>query len=177
MFSLASTFFRDTLFGFLTALSSVLGSFILNIIAARVLGVSEMGSYTLAVWVVTTTVVIVGIGLPFSMARFLPVIYDSIGPDAALQSARYFLSRSLAVNLLPLAGAAGYIYYTGYLHLDDWAVADLQSLTSPIPSVFDCFFLFAAKRWPISAGAICAAFTACIRRPRSIRFRCLCKLR
>lgn len=65
-------FFRNSLFGMVAGVLSAVGSLCATIIVARLLSVGGAGAYALGVWVAAMVLTVADLGVPVTIARFLP---------------------------------------------------------------------------------------------------------
>src|SRR5262249_46833902 len=63
---------HNTLYGAIASLSTVLGGFVSNVLAARMLGVEAAGIVAFATWAITVGAMLGDLGAPGALARYLP---------------------------------------------------------------------------------------------------------
>lgn len=78
-----SRFARNSTFSALAGVSASAGSFLSTIIVARMLGVQLAGDVAFALWIATTLATVSNLGLPATMARYLPELESSGKPIEA----------------------------------------------------------------------------------------------
>jgi O-antigen/teichoic acid export membrane protein len=129
---MSGRFLKNTLYGSLTALSTTLGGFVVNVIVARLLGVSETGSYTFAIWIVAISSTLTGAGLPFTLTRYLPEIADRLGATSPLELARFLLTPSLMLNAVPTLLAGSYAIWLALNPISDAATVKSAGIEDPV---------------------------------------------
>ena len=99
-------FARNTLFATIAGASTAIGSLIGSIIVARLLGPSGAGAVALALWIAATAVTLGDLGLPLTVARFLPDL-GARGREADGEAlGRVFFFPVLVTTLVGVAAAA-----------------------------------------------------------------------
>ena len=127
---MSKKFLRNTMFGLITAICMTVGGFVTNLIVARFLGVSLTGTYTFAIWIVSTVTAVTGAGLPFTMARYLPEALEQSTHTQALDLATLILKPSTAFNLIPLFSSV--IYAAWLWHLPGGTALVSSPLRDPV---------------------------------------------
>ena len=93
-------FARNTLNSTLAGASTALGAFLSVVVVARLLGPDGAGSVALAIWLIGTLVTICDLGLPMTVARFLPDLNARAQKDEATRFAPAFFLPLLATTAL-----------------------------------------------------------------------------
>ncbi|MFO1115613.1 MAG: oligosaccharide flippase family protein [Beijerinckiaceae bacterium] len=96
-------FARNTLNSTLAGASTALGAFLSVVVVARLLGPDGAGSVALAIWLIGTLVTICDLGLPMTVARFLPDLNARAQKDEATRFAPAFFLPLLATTALGVA--------------------------------------------------------------------------
>lgn len=94
-----SRFARNSTFSALAGVSASLGNFICTIIVARVLGVELAGDVAFAIWIATTIATVGNLGVPPTLARYLPDLETS-GSLADAQALAWWLAKLYLVAYL-----------------------------------------------------------------------------
>jgi O-antigen/teichoic acid export membrane protein len=116
---------HNTLYGAIASLSIVLGGFLSNVLAARLLGVEAAGIIAFATWAITVGAMVGDLGAPGALARYLPDLCSRGLNDSANGLVRW-LSR---VNL---AGAT--VICLGFLAFAFWTTrgaAGIENVNAP----------------------------------------------
>jgi O-antigen/teichoic acid export membrane protein len=99
-----SRFVRNSLFGTLAGISTTLGNFLSSLVVSRVLGVDQAGSVAFAIWVVWLGTTVINVGVPFTLARYLPEVIARDGMAEGRRLAALLLRPFAAVASLPAVG-------------------------------------------------------------------------
>ena len=97
-------FARNTLHSSLAGASTALGSLLSVVVVARMLGPVGAGNVALGIWIVGTLVTVCDLGLPITIARFIPDLEARALDDEAGNFARAFFPAILLTTAL--GGAA-----------------------------------------------------------------------
>ena len=96
-------FARNTLHSSIAGASTALGSLLSVVVVARMLGPGGAGNVALGIWIVGTLVTFCDLGLPITIARFIPDLEARAQHDEAGNVARAFYP---AIILTTVAGTA-----------------------------------------------------------------------
>lgn len=99
-------FARNTLHSSIAGAATALGSLLSVVVVARMLGTDGAGNVALGIWIVGTLVTVCDLGLPITIARFMPDLEARAQQDEADNFARSFFPAVLATTAL---GAAGFL--------------------------------------------------------------------
>ncbi len=97
-------FARNTLNSTLAGASTALGAFLSVVVVARMLGPGGAGNVALGIWLIGTLVTACDLGLPMTVARFLPDLNARAQKDEAARFAPAFFLPLLATTALGAAG-------------------------------------------------------------------------
>ena len=97
-------FARNTLHSTIAGASTAVGAFLSVVLVARMLGPGGAGNVALSIWLVGTLVTICDLGLPLTVARFIPDLSAHERTDDVAQFAPSFFPALLATTA---TGAAG----------------------------------------------------------------------
>ncbi|WP_131195617.1 lipopolysaccharide biosynthesis protein [Lichenihabitans psoromatis] len=124
---MSSRFVRNSLFGTIAGVSTTLGSFASSLIVARLLGVEATGAVAYVVWVVGVATTLTSLGLPFTLARYLPEMLGRGETQQAMRLAAYLFRPFLLASALPAIGFASYAGWLIVQHSDALAQFDPQT--------------------------------------------------
>jgi O-antigen/teichoic acid export membrane protein len=104
----STQFARNSIFGTIAGVSSALASFLASVIVAHLLGVEQTGAFTYALWIVTLTTTIAQLGVPLSLARYLPELMAAGEQEQGRRLAAFLIRPLVLASLVLLAGFAAY---------------------------------------------------------------------
>ena len=130
---MASTFVRNSVVNALAGVFTTLGGFLSSVIVARLLGVQGTGVVAYATWAVTVAVMVADVGVPGSLARFLPELRSHAGAAAGGGLIRALL-RPFLVSTLAIALA--FLTYALWLlwadRMASWTIDSSAYASSPL---------------------------------------------
>lgn len=100
---MSARFAHNSAFGIVAGLATTFGSFVSTVIITRLLGPEEFGAVAFVVWLVTIITVVADLGIPATLARFLPELFGRGEADEAARLSGY-LFRPFAIATLILLG-------------------------------------------------------------------------
>jgi O-antigen/teichoic acid export membrane protein len=130
----ARRFVRNSSFGSIAGVLTVLTSFLSSVVVAHVLGVAGTGMVAFGLWIASLAVTVADLGIQASLMRYLP---ELVAQDEEAQAKRLtaFLLRLIAVtSLLALLGFVGWgawlghLGFTSYLEPADWIVIGIVTI-------------------------------------------------
>lgn len=99
-------FARNTLHSSIAGAATALGSLLSVVVVARMLGPGGAGNVALGIWIVGTLVTVADLGLPITIARFVPELEARALHDDAGNIVRAFLPAILATTAVGVAALA-----------------------------------------------------------------------
>ncbi len=121
-------FARNTLHSSIAGAASALGSLLSVVVVARMLGTDGAGHVALGIWIVGTLVTFCDLGLPITVARFVPDLEARAQHDQAGNFARAFFPAVLATTALGAAGLLAIWQFAPAIEARIPALARTQSL-------------------------------------------------
>jgi O-antigen/teichoic acid export membrane protein len=123
---------RNSILGSLSGLCPLIASFVSGVIVARTLGVDAVGTIAFSIWMVLTAVTIADLGIPISLARFLPelLVKHQQSEAAALVAGLFrifliatFVAATLLTTLTPwVTSSSGITTTTAWMLTVAWFV-------------------------------------------------------
>lgn len=122
-------FARNTLHSSIAGAASALGSLLSVVVVARMLGPGGAGNVALGIWIVGTLVTFCDLGLPITVARFVPDLEARALHGEAGNFARAFLPVILGTTLVGTAALASLWQFAPFLeaHISALPFDDLAS--------------------------------------------------
>jgi len=99
----------NTLHSALAGLSIVLGGFVSNVLVARLLGVEASGIVAFATWAIAVGVMLGDLGVPGTLARYLPDLEARGMRDEAVGLVHWLFCFNLAAAVIMLCAYVGYV--------------------------------------------------------------------
>ena len=123
---------RNSILGSLSGLCPLIASFVSGVIVARTLGVDAVGTIAFSIWMVLTAVTIADLGIPISLARFLPelLVKHQQSEAAALVAGLFrifliatFVAATLLTTLTPwVTSSSGITTTTAWMLTVAWFI-------------------------------------------------------
>ncbi|HEU5020203.1 MAG TPA: lipopolysaccharide biosynthesis protein [Pseudolabrys sp.] len=126
---MSATFARDSVLNAVAGACTTLGGFLSSIMVARLLGVEGTGVFAFSVWLVTMAVMLSDVGVPGSLARYLPELHARREDEAAKGLTGFLLRRFLIALFFVFLGFFGYaawLYVAGNWHGFDITAASYR---------------------------------------------------
>jgi O-antigen/teichoic acid export membrane protein len=122
------------MFGTLAGISTTLGNFLSSLIVARLLGVDQAGTVAFAIWIVGLGTTMIGVGLPFTLARYMPELTARTDAEQAHGLAASLFRPFLAIAMLPTIAFCAYAVWLAFANPVAAANAGrtLQPLADPV---------------------------------------------
>lgn len=110
-----SRFARNSTFSALAGVSASAGNFLCTIVVARLLGVELAGDVAFAIWIASTIATVSNLGLPATLARYLPELETS-GSPAEAHALTWWLAKFYVTAYVVTVSGLGAILWA--LHSD-----------------------------------------------------------
>ena len=126
------------MFGTLAGISTTLGNFLGSLIVARLLGVDATGAVTYALWIIGVVTTLTSLGLPFTLARYLPELLGRGDTRQAMGLAAYLFKPFVLVTAIP---ALGFLLFAVWLKLLHPGVGPAGATTQPLGDPVICLLV------------------------------------
>jgi O-antigen/teichoic acid export membrane protein len=90
---------RNTIASAIAAVATLLGGFASTVVAARLLGVEGAGIFAFAVWAITVSVMVADLGIPGTLARYIPDLRSRSETEQAMGLVRWLFWIALAAAI------------------------------------------------------------------------------
>ncbi len=140
-----SKFVSNSLFGALASLTTTLSGLACNLLIAHMLGVEGTGEIAIAAWIAATAATVFGLGIPATMARYLPTL---IG-NGHIEESRQVVGNLFRVLLTAMAIPVVMLLCLGFLP---------QSASAPLSAARADFTVLATPESCALIAMLCASW-------------------